>query len=239
MKSKKTAYTFKQAKVYDVTRFMSPAGRAIHNMELSLLKYFLEFTLTKKKILEVGCGTGRLLIELFKLGYLVEGADASKNMLKKLLEKARLLKIIINYKQLESANLKLKKKYNFVYAIRLLNQTESKNYALKSIKEMIRITKPGGHILAEFVNVNRPRIGRNSTKTTRLSHKIISEANFSENWGCTIIKNKGLFFFGMGSIMATPTLFINIVVNFDKLLSTLFPRYCSRGYILLKKNDKK
>ena len=142
MKLKKTAYTFEQAKVYDVTRFMSPSGRAIHNMELSLLKYFLKFTSTKKNILEVGCGTGRLLIELFKLGYLVEGADASKNMLKKLLEKARLLKIIINYKHLESANLKIKKKYNFVYAIRLLNQTESKTYALKSIKEKIRITKP-------------------------------------------------------------------------------------------------
>ena len=153
-------------------------------------------------------------------------------MLKNFLTKTKLLKISINYKQLESANLKLKRKYNFVYAIRLLNQTESKNYALKTIKEMIRVTKPGGYILAEFVNVNRPRIGRNSTKTVRLSHKIISETNFSQNWNCEIVKNKGLFFLGMGTIMATPNLIVDIVVKLVNILSTLFPRYCSRGYIL-------
>jgi ubiquinone/menaquinone biosynthesis C-methylase UbiE len=239
MRSIKTAYTYKQAKIYDDIRFKDNAGKTIHSMELSLLKFFLGFASSKKNILEIGCGTGRILIELFKLGYQVDGIDASKNMLKKLLEKARLLNITVNLKQFESANLKIKKKYDFVYAIRLLNQTESKNYALKTIKEMIRVTKPGGYILAEFVNINRPRIGRNSTKTTRLSHKMISKSISSENWKCKIISNKGLFFFGMGTIIATPSLFLNLIVKLDTLFSKLLPKYCSRGYIFLKKDEKK
>ena len=104
---------------------------------------------------------------------------------------------------------------------------------------MIRVTKPGGYVLAEFVNINRPKIGRNATKTIRLSHKIIVETNYKESWGCSIVKEKGLFFFGMGTIMATPTVFINIMIKVDKFFSSLFPKFCSRGYILLKRNAKK
>ena len=68
MKLKKTAYTLNQAKSYDSKRFDNIAGKIIHKMELSMLNFFLEFASTKKDILEVGCGTGRLLIELHKSG---------------------------------------------------------------------------------------------------------------------------------------------------------------------------
>ena len=238
MRSVRTAYSRRQAEVYDKKRFTDISGKAIHKMELSILKFFLKSISIKKNILEVGCGTGRLLIELSKLGYQVDGVDASKDMLKQLLKKARLNNKNIKIKRLESANLKLSKKYNFVFAIRLLNQTKSKSYALKSIKEMIRVTKPGGHILIEFVNINRPRIGRNSTKTTRLSHKIIAEANLLKNWGCDVIEEKGLFFLGMGTIISIPTFLLNIVIKVDNFLSSIFPRYCARGYVLLKKNHE-
>ncbi len=233
---KKTAYTHDQAKEYDLKRFVSPSGKVIHSMELSLLKYFLNFASVRKNILEVGCGTGRLLTNLIKSGYIVDGADASPNMLKKLQEKIKSISIVPSLYESESANMPFDdNKYNFVYAIRLLNQTESKDYALRTIKEMVRITKPNGYVLVEFVNIKRPRIGRNSTKTTRLSHDIIKGVILSEDWNCTIVKNKGLFFFGMGAIEKTPSFLLGIFSGLDKMLSGLFPRYCSRGYILLKK----
>ena len=76
-----TAYSDNQANEYDSTRFSTPSGKMIHSMELKILRYFLKLNFIKGRILEVGCGTGRLLIELTKRNYTVDGVDASTGML--------------------------------------------------------------------------------------------------------------------------------------------------------------
>ena len=234
-----TAYSVNQANEYDSKRFSSPSGKMIHNMELKILRYFLKLTSKKGRILEVGCGTGRILIELTKENYIVDGVDASTGMLSKLQQKFKNIKSLSNFYVSESAKLPFKdSNYNFVYSIRLLNQTESIEYALNTIKEMVRVVEPGGYVLAEFVNNNRPRIGRNATKTVRLSHNLINNFFLKQNVNCSVVQNKGVFFFGMGSILLIPTFFLNFFGKIDEMFSSLFPKYCSRGYVLIKKDLK-
>jgi len=231
-----TAYSDNQANEYDSKRFSTPSGKMIHSMELRILQYFLKLTSSKDRILEVGCGTGRLLIELTKKDYTVDGVDASPEMLSKLQQKFERTKLSSNFYVSESAKLPFKDNdYNFVYSIRLLNQTESIEYALKTIKEMVRVVKPGGYVLAEFVNSNRPRIGRNATKTVRLSHNLINDFFFKKNYNPSVVKNKGVFFFGMGTIDIIPVFLLKIFSKIDGIFSFLFPKYCSRGYVLIKK----
>ena len=62
---------------------ISPKGQGNpYHGEISLLKYFLDFTSIKKNILEVGMRYSKnsLVIELYKQGFEVEGVDASKDM---------------------------------------------------------------------------------------------------------------------------------------------------------------
>ena len=237
IKANHTAYSDNQANEYDSKRFSTPSGKMIHSMELKILRYFLKLTSIEGRILEVGCGTGRLLIELIKKNYIVDGVDASTGMLSKLQQKFENIKSSSNFYVSESAKLPFKDNdYNFVYSIRCLNQTESIEYALESIKEMVRVVEPDGYVLVEFVNNNRPRIGRNATKTVRLSHNLITDFILKNNDNASVVKNKGVFFFGMGTIDIIPVFLLKFFSTIDGIFSFIFPKYCSRGYVLIKKH---
>ena len=56
--------------------------------EVDFIEEELEFDKTKR-ILDIGCGTGRHAIELAKRGYKVTGIDLSKAQLKRACEKAK------------------------------------------------------------------------------------------------------------------------------------------------------
>jgi SAM-dependent methyltransferase len=77
--------------VYDYPRYCDiefswDPSREIGFLESCFKRYGLSHTRT---VLELGCGTGRLLIELVKKGYRVVGIDKSHPMIQYLSEKAR------------------------------------------------------------------------------------------------------------------------------------------------------
>jgi len=78
---KETAYDKKNAADYDNYRFTDQSGKAIHRMEMSVLHQALTLFTSGSQVLEVGCGTGRLMREVFDKGYKVDGVDASGPML--------------------------------------------------------------------------------------------------------------------------------------------------------------
>lgn len=230
----RTAYSSSQAQQYDLIRFAGPAGKCIHDTELRQLFHALK-NFTGGKIIEIGCGTGRLLIELLKRGYDVAGLDASEEMMNELKYKLRNAGINTELYVGECGAIPPQlTTFKFVYSIRLLNQTESVDYAKKSIGEMIRIAEPGGFVLIECVNKWRPRLGRNSTSTTRLSPLEIAQAGTA--MGATKIYTRGAFFLGMGSYERSPGFALPLVVRLDRLLSILFPTFCSRTYVLFQKH---
>ncbi len=76
----KTAYSKEASESYDTKRFSSIGGAKIHEIEMIALRAALGCLLPGSKVLEVGCGTGRLMTELSQLGFAVDGIDASPYM---------------------------------------------------------------------------------------------------------------------------------------------------------------
>jgi ubiquinone/menaquinone biosynthesis C-methylase UbiE len=229
-----TAYSAKQARLYDITRFTSKAGRVIHNVELSkLLSVLLELP-KDSRVLEVGVGTGRLLTECLAAGYKVDGVDASKNMLAELTQKLQIRGVSLELEVGEAGYLPYEDNiYDFVYSIRVLNQTASADYALRSVSEMLRVAKSGGRVLVEAVNDRRPRVSRNNAETVRLrSEDIQTEA---ENSGASVNRLDGAFFFGMGALDLLGDRLSPVVSAVDRLFCKVFPNYCARIYLLLDK----
>ncbi len=64
----------------------------------------------KDKVLEIGCGTGKILLGLLKKGVLIEGLDVSKSMIEKLKSKNK--KAVVYISNLN--NFSQKKKYDYI-----------------------------------------------------------------------------------------------------------------------------
>jgi len=227
----KTAY--KNADIYDSARFSTKAGKKIDSMEFIILKKTLRFIPKDSKILEVGCGTSRLLIRLVNKGYILEGIDASPDMLKEAKNKFKPpIKLILG----ESANLPYENSYyDFVFSIRVLNQTESEEYALNSVSEMIRITKLNGYILLEFVNAGFWKSHFFGLKRKGVNLKPIQVIKKAEESGAKKVKSYGNFFFGMTPYHNLPAFLIKPFSFVDMFFCFLFPGLCSRHYILFQK----
>lgn len=65
-----------------------------------------------KKILDIGCGTGRHAIELTKRGYQVTGIDLSEGQLKRAREKAEKEGLSISFSRQDARNLPYKKEFD-------------------------------------------------------------------------------------------------------------------------------
>jgi ubiquinone/menaquinone biosynthesis C-methylase UbiE len=230
-----TSYSKDQAASYDARRFTSRGGSAIHNVELNMLRKALKWIDKDSRVLEVGCGTGRLLIELCKSGYRVDGIDGSPYMLD---ECALKLGSWFSYADLttgEAANLPYSPgTYDFVYTIRLLNHTASKGYALDVISEMIRVAKAKGYVLVEFVNYYRPRFKGYNDRAVRLKPSEVLK--HAVQCGGTPIWCRGAFLLGMTAFNHVPDSFVGLTRSTDRILSIFFPKLCGRCYLFLKKS---
>jgi len=234
-----TAYSRSGANVYDDTRFVKPCGQRIHAYERDRLLWAIQRVPKSAKILELGCGTGRLLIDLLHRGYQqAEGVDASQPMLEQLEKKLEKSGQNATTHLAEAAHTGLvDSSFDFVYAIRLLNQTASPEYALDVVKEMIRLVRPGGYVLAEFVNDYRPRWGQAAhprrKDPTRLRPTEVVRAGEAAN--AETLAVRGCFFLGMQSYHRTPVPLLGITSAMDRSLSAVLPRLCARTYVLFKK----
>ena len=232
-----TAYMGEGAWNYDERRFKTPQGKALDKMELKQLENATKLLKKDAKIFEVGCGTGRFSQFLANQRFQVVASDPSADMIEVTKKKCDGISNI-NFQISEGANLDSKPEtYDLVFAIRVLNQTESKDYALKTVREMIRITKPGGYVLIEFMNQNRFFSGKlSSSKTTWLTFdEVISTAS---NQNCEIVKTEGILFFPQRLLNAIPSLLLPFWVSAEKIISKVFKNRTIRGYVLLQKLKK-
>ena len=138
----------------------------------------------------------------------------------------------INFKLTQVDNISSKNNtYDFVYGIRLLNQLAEKNIAQKGIREMIRVTKPGGYVLIEFVNANR--LLKRSLNGIQLKEKEVIKWAKTEN--SIFVSSRGACLFSESLLKMIPTPFLGIYAYIDKLFSKIFKKKCARIYILFKK----
>ncbi len=235
LRARDTAYSPKQAVEYDERRFVKPWGIRVNDIEFSHLEKALTRVPAGSSTLEVGCGTGRFLLELAKRGFKTGGIDASGAMLEQVKAKLADHDLESELHLAEAAKIPLESNsQDFVYSIRVLNQTESPEYALNVIEEIIRVARPGSYALIEFSNYHRLNVGPKTSPTTRV--KPSDAMQRAESSGAKVVSLKGSFFLGMQAFRLPPSFVLPLTTFCDNILSAVFPKYCSRCYLLVQKD---
>jgi 2-polyprenyl-3-methyl-5-hydroxy-6-metoxy-1,4-benzoquinol methylase len=112
----------------------------------------------KKRILDIGCGTGRHSIELAKRGYKVVGIDFSESQLKRAREKADEAGVAIEFNYEDARNLKYDAEFEVVLMLCEggfpLMETDEMNFAI--LESAKRALKPGGKLIFTTLNALFP-----------------------------------------------------------------------------------
>ena len=128
-----------------------------HMIESGFLKKnMLKISKKEINVLDVACGTGRMLPEIFSLNKKINytGVDSSTKMTGVLIRKAKVLKVNKNVRVINSDASKMPFKgnsFDLVFSYHLLWHLPKKDQK-KVIKEMARVTKPNGIFIFDFLN---------------------------------------------------------------------------------------
>jgi len=131
--------------------------REKHKIESNfLIRAIKRINKNKLKILDVGCGTGRMLPSIFSQNKNIEyfGLDSSKEMTKILNEKAKKMKIQKRVKIVIGDATKILFKdnsFDLVFSYHLLWHVPKEDEK-KMLSEMIRVTKKEGIVLFDVLN---------------------------------------------------------------------------------------
>jgi len=107
-----------------------------------------------KRILDIGCGTGRHSIELTKRGYEVLGFDLSQDQLSRAVEKAKANNVEIRFERKDARNFD----YGFEFDLAImicegafpLMETDEMNFAI--LRNAFSSIKPGGKLIFTTLN---------------------------------------------------------------------------------------
>ncbi|MEX0932611.1 MAG: class I SAM-dependent methyltransferase [Candidatus Pacearchaeota archaeon] len=159
---KKTIQTYKQKDVvemFDKERNKYAFQKYKHKIEANFLKKTIaSLKQDKIKILDVACGTGRMLLEVFSIGKEIEyaGLDTSKEMISILKKRAEKLGIKkkVKIKIGDATKMPFKdNSFDVVYSFHLLWHLPEEDQE-KIIKEMLRVCKKDGFIVFDVLNEN-------------------------------------------------------------------------------------
>lgn len=230
-----TAYLDKAAFSYDEKRFRTAGGRSIDRIEKRELEVALKKLNKDARVFDVGCGTGRFLLCACRKGFRCSALDASPDMVD---EAKRVTEDFpdVDFYVSDAASIPLEDNtFDLTFSIRLLNQTGTDQQALAIVSEMLRVTKPGGLILVEFVNYFRPRFRQKPAEKRDVYLKpkqVIEAARHASGQPVSI---RGAFFFGMTAQHYVPSLFRPLLSFIDKTFCVVVPRLSARCYILFTK----
>lgn len=138
----------KEAATYD-DWFKTPQGKFMDKLESELVIEMLK-PLPGTRILDVGCGTGNMSVQLAKLGCTVIGIDVSENMLLKAHQKGKDLPV--HFEKMNASNLNFLTDY--FDAVVSVTAFEFIKYPEAAFCEMLRVVKPNGSIVVGTLNKN-------------------------------------------------------------------------------------
>lgn len=107
-----------------------------------------------RKILDIGCGTGRHSVELARRGYDVTGIDMSSRMLKKAKQKARKEQLAIRFLKKDARRFYFRESFDLVIMLCeggfCLMETDEMNYRI--LLNACRSLYPGGKMIMSALN---------------------------------------------------------------------------------------
>lgn len=121
--------------------------------EVDFIEKEIDFDKTKR-ILDIGCGTGRHAVELAKRGYTVTGVDLSKDQLNRAMEKAKKENVSVDFQVADARNLSFDREFDLVIMICEgafpLMETDEMNYEI--LVNAQKALKPGGKFILTTLN---------------------------------------------------------------------------------------
>jgi SAM-dependent methyltransferase len=104
-------------------------------------------------VLDVGCGTGLLAERLCDLGYTVTGLDQSRGMLQHVHKRRRDIPVVVG----ESTLLPFRDDaFSLTYCVAVLHHVADPGAVRQTLREMARVTRPGGFVLIWDHNAANP-----------------------------------------------------------------------------------
>lgn len=110
--------------------------------------YLKEARKAKGPVLEVGCGTGRILLPLMSAGIPISGIDISSEMLQILKIKSKFFKGKLKIRKMDMTLLKDKEKYNLIIIpLNSIHHLTDKKKQLKTFTNFYTALKPNGKLI--------------------------------------------------------------------------------------------
>lgn len=140
-----------EADVYDSVRYGGRKGRLVDGFHKRVLsEQLLQHLAPEARVIEIGCGTGRLTRHVLDTGINVTGLDISSGMLRVARQRLRGNKVSLLSGSLDSLPFAADE-FDAAYAILVLNLIPDLN---GSLVELARVIKPGGHLLFNLPNLS-------------------------------------------------------------------------------------
>ncbi|MBI2542862.1 MAG: class I SAM-dependent methyltransferase [Candidatus Aenigmarchaeota archaeon] len=138
---------------YDLDRSGNFEGRLMDRIQRQLIYGIIERN-NFKKVLEAGCGTGRILLYLAFKGLECHGIDPSRNMLSQFKRKTGKYDIDVQLKVGDIEDMPYgQNTFDCTFTMHVLMHLPDYK---KAFKEMYRVTKKNGIVICDFPNENSP-----------------------------------------------------------------------------------
>jgi ubiquinone/menaquinone biosynthesis C-methylase UbiE len=153
--------------------FRTPIGRLVRQVEGELVREFLR-PLQGETILDAGCGTGIFTTDFLDAGTRVVGLDISRPMLHRAQQKT----VGMPFEVVEADMIHLPfADITFDKAVSI-TALEFVADAGAAVRELFRVTRPGGVIVAATLNSLSPWAARRSVKTTQGQRHVLEKAYY-------------------------------------------------------------
>ena len=224
----------KVADGYDEERFTTVGGKMFDTFEKNVVISSLPKNPEGVKVLDAGAGSGRFTIEMTKRGFDVVSCDYSSAMLDAIKSKIRELgfenRVILSKQDVTNLTFN-DDEFDYICCMRVFVNLDTIENDVKTLKELVRVCKPGGTVVFDIVNPKSLAVfgpAKESMITMKKAKDIILAIP-----GIEIKKCFGRRILSQTAFEKSPTFLLGLVNGLDYGLSKIFPFFCVRIYFVI------